>query len=93
MKNDPDVVEHGGWWTVNNDLDFRGGIEVAIEAGDYSRSYLAALDNGKFTLGSNHFDELAPFPEEVLSLIKTPDDSKFSLKTGFGRYLGVDLDG
>ncbi|KAI6176670.1 Amino acid transporter, transmembrane family-containing protein [Aphelenchoides bicaudatus] len=93
IKADPDVEEHGGWWVVKNDQDFRGGIEVAIEAGDFSKSYISALDNGKFTLGPNHFNELSPHPEEVFSLIKMPDSQKFSLKTGFGRYIGVDLDG
>jgi protein FRG1 len=64
-----------------------------IEAGDSSKTYLSALDNGKFTLGSPHFNEPQPHPEEILSLIKTPDDAKFSLKTGFGRYVGVEMDG
>jgi protein FRG1 len=82
-----------GWWVIKQESDFRGGIEIAIEAGDSSNCYLKALDNGKFTLGPNHFNDLAPYPEEVLSLIKTPDSTKFSLKTGFGRYLGVDSDG
>ncbi|KAI6235733.1 FRG1 domain containing protein [Aphelenchoides besseyi] len=92
-KTDPDADEHGGWWRITEDADFRGGIEIAIEAGDFSRAYLAAMDNGTFTLGSNHFNEPEPYPEEILSLIKTPDDSKFSLKTGFNRYCGVDLNG
>jgi protein FRG1 len=51
------------------------------------------LDNGKFTLGPNHFEELSPYPEEILALIKTPDDNKFSMKTGFGKYVGVDAEG
>ncbi|KAI6241628.1 FRG1-like family protein [Aphelenchoides fujianensis] len=92
-KTDPDADEHGGWWCIKDDVDFRGGIEIAIEAGDNSRAYLAALDNGTFTLGSNHFNEPQPYPEEILSLIKTPDDAKFSIKTGFGRYVGVDMNG
>jgi len=93
VKDDPDIAEHGGYWVIKNEVDFRGGIEVAIEAGDYSRCYLSAMDNGKFTLGASHFNEPQPHPEEILSLLKTPDDTKFSLKTGFGRYVGVDLDG
>ena len=50
----------GGWWRIVEESDFRGGIEVVIEAGDFSRSYLAAIDNGTFTLGSAHFNELEP---------------------------------
>jgi len=90
---DPDANEHGGWWRITEENDFRGGIEIAIEAGDFSQCYLAALDNGRYTLGPKHFNEMQPYPEEVVSLIKTPDDSKFSLKTGFGRYIGVDSAG
>ncbi|CAD5214492.1 unnamed protein product [Bursaphelenchus okinawaensis] len=92
-KVDPDQLEHGGWWRINEAPDFRGGIEVAMEAGDFSNCYLAAQDNGYFTLGPKHFNELEPHPEEILSVIKAPDDEKFSLKTGFGRYLGVETDG
>lgn len=29
----------------------------------------------------------------MLILIKTPDDSKISLKTGYGKYVGVDSEG
>lgn len=83
----------GGWWRIVEESDFRGGQELALEAGDFSNCYLAAQDNGQFTLGSKHFNELEPYPEEVLSLIKAPDDEKFSLKTGFGRYVGVATDG
>ncbi|CAD5220293.1 unnamed protein product [Bursaphelenchus xylophilus] len=92
-QTDPDQLEHGGWWRITDETNFRGGIELALEAGDFSNCYLAAQDNGYFTLGPKHFNELEPHPEEVLSLIKAPDDEKFSLKTGFGRYLGVETDG
>ena len=61
-----------------DELDVRGGTDLAIETGDASRRYLAALDTGKFTLGAPHVNVGSkPNPEEIFSLIKTPDDSKF----------------
>lgn len=58
-------------------MDLRGGIDIAIECGDFSRCYLAAQDNGRFIIGARHFTTgEPPSPEEILSLIKTPDDPK-----------------
>jgi len=55
---------------------------------------LSTQDNGKFTIGPKHFDYgEPPNPEGILTLIKSPDDVKISLKTGFGKYVGVDAEG
>jgi hypothetical protein len=65
------------------------------------------MDNGKFTLGVKHICKgETPSPEEILTLIKSPDDPKIrltfirarlvkiclfsSLKTGFGKFVGFD---
>uniref|UniRef100_A0A914XWN0 Actin-bundling protein n=1 Tax=Panagrolaimus superbus TaxID=310955 RepID=A0A914XWN0_9BILA len=91
---DQDKVDHGGWRRIVDELDVRGGSDVCIETGDASRRYVAAMDNGKFTLGAPHpkaGDK--PNPEEIFAMIKTPDDSKFSMKTGYGKYIGVDANG
>ncbi|KAI3410134.1 hypothetical protein GPALN_006493 [Globodera pallida] len=91
---DEDREERGGWRRIENELDLKGGTDVALECGDFSRCYLAALDTGKFTLGTKHFKfGEAPSPEEILSLIHSPDDPKVSFKTGFGKFVGVSADG
>ncbi|KAI1721661.1 FRG1-like domain-containing protein [Ditylenchus destructor] len=91
---DEDMMEHGGWRRMADENDVRGGVDVVIECGDFSRCYLAAQDNGKFMVGIKHFVYgEQPNPEEVLMLIKSPDDPKISLKTGFGKYVGVDAEG
>jgi protein FRG1 len=90
----PDEADHGGWWRIDEEGDLKGGVDLVIESGSSSKTYIAALDNGKFTVGAKHFAYgEQPSPEEVLTLIKTPDDSKMSLKTGFGKYVGVDPQG
>ncbi|CAI2349524.1 unnamed protein product [Caenorhabditis sp. 36 PRJEB53466] len=92
-KIDPDTVEHGGFRRIADEFDIKGGVNVAIEvAGGTGSSctYIAAMDNGKFTVGFPHPEGEGPNPEEIFALVKTPDDSKISLKTGFGRYIGVD---
>ncbi|KAK0418960.1 hypothetical protein QR680_013874 [Steinernema hermaphroditum] len=92
-KNDPDKMANGGWWRVLEELDLKGGANIAFEYGDYSRTYIAAMDNGKFTLGAPHSEGEGPNPEEVFTLIKTPDDPKISMRTGYGKYIGVDAEG
>uniref|UniRef100_A0A915EU76 FRG1-like family protein n=1 Tax=Ditylenchus dipsaci TaxID=166011 RepID=A0A915EU76_9BILA len=94
IQIDVDKEEHGGWRRIAEEVDVRGGIDVVIECGDSSRCYLAAQDNGKFIVGVKHFVYgEQPNAEEVLMLIKSPDDPKMSLKTGFGKYVGVDPEG
>ncbi|EFO83515.1 CRE-FRG-1 protein [Caenorhabditis remanei] len=93
-KIDPDTVENGGWRKVADEFDMKGGINVAIEVASGEKgsthTYIAAMDNGKFTIGFPHPEGEGPNPEEIFALVKTPDDNKISLKTGFGRYVGVD---
>uniref|UniRef100_A0A8R1Y5E3 Uncharacterized protein n=1 Tax=Onchocerca volvulus TaxID=6282 RepID=A0A8R1Y5E3_ONCVO len=90
---DPDIEIHGGWRSIDNETDLRGGINICIECDTTPGTYLAALDNGRFTTGGPHLAGEGPNPEEVLTLIKTPDDMLISLKTGFGKYVGVDSEG
>lgn len=90
---DPDTVSHGGWWRIADEVDLKGGENIAFECGDGSSCYLAAMDNGKFTVGGPHIQGEGPSPEEILTLIKTPDDSKISLKTGYGKFVSVNAEG
>ncbi|CAJ0561497.1 unnamed protein product, partial [Mesorhabditis spiculigera] len=90
---DHDAIEHGGWWLIREDVDLKGGIHVSLEVGASKGCYLAAMDNGKFTIGAPHPDGEPPNPEEVFAFIRTSDEQKFSLKTGFGKYIGVDTAG
>ena len=70
----------GGWRRISEESDLKGGIDIAIESGDYSKCFLAAKDNGRFTLGAKHFTYgEPPNPEEILTLIKSPDDAKIRL--------------
>lgn len=83
---DEDQLEHGGWRRIADEVDLCGGIDIALECGDSSRCYLSAQDNGKFILGAKHFTYgETPNVEEILMLIKTPDDPKMRLE-----YLGHD---
>ncbi|TKR66897.1 hypothetical protein L596_023124 [Steinernema carpocapsae] len=92
-KTDPDKIANGGFWRVLEELDLKGGTNIAFEYGDFSRCYISAMDNGKFTLGGPHREGEGPSPEEIFTLIKTPDDPKISLRTGYGKYIGVDAEG
>uniref|UniRef100_A0A914DWY5 Actin-bundling protein n=1 Tax=Acrobeloides nanus TaxID=290746 RepID=A0A914DWY5_9BILA len=93
-STDPDKEEHGGWWRMSEESDLKGGIDISIESVAHPRAYIAALDNGKFILGAPHFNPgEPPNPEEIFTLIKTPDDPKMSFKTGYGKFIGVDAQG
>ena len=63
---------------------------VAIEFGRHT--YMKALDNGLFTLGIPHDEGEGPSPEEILTAIPV-NETKVALKSGYGKYLGVDKEG
>lgn len=45
----------GGWWAIKEEFDLKGGMDISLEVGDGSRCYLAAMDNGKFTVSCSTF--------------------------------------
>lgn len=63
---------------------------IAIEFG--ANSYISALDNGLFTVGAPHGDGEGPSPEEIFTAFPA-GETKFALKSGYGKYLGVTKDG
>ncbi|KAM0733118.1 Protein FRG1 [Formica fusca] len=83
-----DTITHGGWWKVKNILEITG--TVAIEFGN--QTYMKALDNGLFTLGAPHAEGEGPSPEEILTAFPI-SETKIALKSGYGKYLGVDKKG
>lgn len=85
---DDDLVTHGGWWKVTRIEDITGSI--SLEFGN--NSYLSALDNGLFTVGAPHNDGEGPSPEEIFTAFPA-GDTKFALKSGYGKYLGVSKEG
>uniref|UniRef100_A0A8D0HME7 Protein FRG1 n=1 Tax=Sphenodon punctatus TaxID=8508 RepID=A0A8D0HME7_SPHPU len=78
----------GGWWTVKNFGEITG--TVAVEMGN--GTYIHALDNGLFTLGAPHKDDEGPSPPEQFTAVKL-SDSRIALKSGYGKYLGINSDG
>nr|XP_057932473.1 protein FRG1 isoform X2 [Doryrhamphus excisus]XP_057932483.1 protein FRG1 isoform X2 [Doryrhamphus excisus] len=81
-----DVV--GGWWAVRHFGEING--MVAIEM--HNNSYIHALDNGLFTVGVPHKDDEGPDPPEQFTAVKL-SDSRIALKSGYGKYLGLNADG
>lgn len=75
----------GGWWKATQVSEVTG--TVAIEFG--TNTYMKALDNGLFTLGAPHEEGDGPSPEEILTAFPV-SESKVALKSGYGKYLGVD---
>lgn len=83
-----DTKLHGGWWKTNSVKEITG--TVAIEFGNHT--YVKALDNGLFTLGAPHSEGEGPCPEEILTAFRISDNI-IALKSGYGKYLGVDKNG
>ena len=63
---------------------------VAFEFGQ--RCYIKALDNGLFVLGPPHDEGDPPSPEEIFTAFPV-GETKITLKSGYGKYLGVDKNG
>ncbi|KAE8629730.1 hypothetical protein XENTR_v10000574 [Xenopus tropicalis] len=55
-------------------------------------AYIHALDTGLFTIGAPHKDDDGPSPPEQFTAIKL-SDSRIALKSGYGKYLGINSDG
>ncbi|XP_023406957.2 protein FRG1 isoform X2 [Loxodonta africana] len=56
-------------------------------------TYIHALDNGLFTLGAPHKEvDEGPSPPEQFTAVKL-SDSRIALKSGYGKYLGINSDG
>ncbi|XP_011308352.1 protein FRG1 homolog [Fopius arisanus] len=85
---DIDALQHGGWWKVKSITEITG--TVAIEFGNHT--YVKALDNGLFTLGAPHDEGEGPSPEEILTAFPV-NETKIALKSGYGKYIGVDKKG
>ncbi|XP_048851837.1 protein FRG1 [Brienomyrus brachyistius] len=84
--NRKDVV--GGWWVVGHFGEISGTVSIEM----HESSYVHALDTGLFTLGAPHKGEEGPVPPEQFTAIKV-SDSRIALKSGYGKYLGVDAEG
>ncbi|XP_063559456.1 protein FRG1-like isoform X6 [Gorilla gorilla gorilla] len=55
-------------------------------------TYIHALDNGLFTLGAPHSEvDEGPSPTEQFMAVKL-SDSRIALKSGYGKYLGINSD-
>lgn len=78
----------GGWRQTSNVSEITG--TVAIEFGNLA--YMKALDNGLFTLGAPHDEGEGPHPEEILTAFPV-NETKIALKSGYGKYIGVDKKG
>uniref|UniRef100_A0A2K6AXW7 Protein FRG1 n=1 Tax=Macaca nemestrina TaxID=9545 RepID=A0A2K6AXW7_MACNE len=77
------------WWTVTNFGEISGTIAIEMDKG----TYIHALDNGLFTLGAPHKEvDEGPSPPEQLTAVKL-SDSRIALKSGYGKYLGINSDG
>ena len=81
-------MDLGGWWKVSAVSEITG--TVAIQYG--KQTYVKALDNGLFTLGAPHDEGEGPSPEEILTAFPV-NETKVALKSGYGKYLGVDQKG
>ncbi|XP_042575020.1 protein FRG1 [Cyprinus carpio] len=83
-----EIDSSGGWWTVKSFGELTG--TVAIEM--HKKSFIHALDTGLFTVGAPHKEDEGPDPPEQFTAIKV-SDSRIALKSGYGKYLGINSDG
>lgn len=83
-----DLPNHGGWWCANTFEEISGPIAIEMTP----QCYIQSLDNGLFTLGPPHKLGEGPSPEEILTAVRV-SDTKIALKSGYGKYLRVEMNG
>ena len=88
LNNDESIFSLGGWWKTKCISEIKG--TVALEFGNMT--YMKALDNGLFTLGVPHSEGEVPLPEEILTAFPV-NETKIALKSGYGKYIGIDKKG
>lgn len=87
---DNDESLHSGWYKYFSVEEMKPGL-TAVEFGD--KTYVFSMDTGLFTLGAPRKETGgAPEPEEQYFLSKI-SNTKIALKSGYGKYLGVDKAG
>uniref|UniRef100_A0A2R9CQQ5 Uncharacterized protein n=1 Tax=Pan paniscus TaxID=9597 RepID=A0A2R9CQQ5_PANPA len=73
---------------ITNFGEISGTIAIEMDEG----TYIHALDNGLFTLGAPHKEvDEGPSPPEQFMAVKL-SDSRITLKSGYGKYLGINSD-
>ncbi|PAA71383.1 hypothetical protein BOX15_Mlig013171g2 [Macrostomum lignano] len=87
-KDAADTASHGGWWAVSTIEEATGSLAIELEP----HSYALALDNGRFAVGPAHPPGEGPSPEEILVAMRLPD-GRLGLKSGYGKFLGLDSNG
>lgn len=86
---DTDALRHGGWRKVENFAEVSGNIALQT----FKKSYLEALNNGLFTVGELRDDgENSPAPVEEFTAVQL-SDKKIALKSGYGKYMSVNMMG
>ncbi|KAL9955022.1 hypothetical protein ACROYT_G042618 [Oculina patagonica] len=86
---DVDVLRHGGWRKVENFHEVSGNIALQT----FRKSYVEALNTGMFTVGELRDDgENSPAPVEVFTAVPL-SEKKIALKSGYGKYMSVNMMG
>ncbi|XP_054713857.1 protein FRG1-like [Uloborus diversus] len=83
-----DTAEYGDWWSVSCFKEITGAIAIEFQP----HCYIKALDSGQFVLGGPHPPGEGPDPEEILTAVPI-SETKIALKSGYGMYLRVGMDG
>ncbi|CAL8091228.1 unnamed protein product [Orchesella dallaii] len=87
-EEEADTEKHGGWWDAKKFEEMVGAVALEFR----KQTYMKSLDDGSFTLGGPHDEGEGPHPEEIFTAIRINDD-KIAIKSGYGKYLGVEKDG
>lgn len=87
-EEEEDTEKHGGWWEAKKFDEMVGAVALEFR----KQTYMKSLDDGSFTLGGPHDEGEGPNAEEIFTAIRINDD-KIAIKSGYGKYLGVEKDG
>lgn len=86
---DLDALRHGGWRKIDRFSEVSGNVALQT----FRKSYIEALSSGLFTVGEIREDGgNSPAPVEVFTAVPL-SDKKIALKSGYGKFMSVDMMG
>lgn len=83
-----DSAKYGGWWSIDSYTEAINSVAFEV----LPRCFIYSLETGIFKIGDVREKGEGPHPEEIFTATRV-GDTRIAIKSGYGKYLGVNKDG